>query len=521
MVINTAILLLAGVLVAIAGLVLRRKLWLLWCAVVLVWRGLRGQVGPAVNSKSMNQSRPPCKEALDKAPKDLQRMVEQVSVSTPCFGIRGTDVEILTSPEEFYKNLLQHISTAESRIYITALYLGISDYCRKVTEAIGDRLKSNPNLKVTAVFDYGRGMRTENGISVLDLFTDLVEKYRERIDIRLFMVPLCGAIFRHAPTTIREIAGVQHMKAIVVDNKVLLTGANLNDDYFTNRQDRYMWITSVAVSDWVSELLGTVAAMSFECLLNKENRLGPLYPENVSHPVWSGPSPAPVHEFSDDLYERLLSLLMKYDNVIPSDSDTLVFPFLQVAAIGLHHESDSLLKILQTVPPHCSLTISSAYPNLTSKLCESLRDSAAGSITLVAPAEDASGFHGARGAKGLVPPSYTSFLSSIVSSYWSKTSAYISLWSKQGWTYHGKGIWFTGGTIIGSSNFGYRSDKLDAELQFLIVTSSPDLQRALDSELHGLLSNCSLANVQQQYKSLTMKTKIALRFVTGLLYPFL
>eukprot|EP01060_Flectonema_neradi_P017545 TRINITY_DN2440_c0_g2_i1.p1 TRINITY_DN2440_c0_g2~~TRINITY_DN2440_c0_g2_i1.p1 ORF type:complete len:520 (+),score=72.92 TRINITY_DN2440_c0_g2_i1:107-1666(+) len=507
--------------VAVTGFALRSKLWLLWCGVVLVWRGLRGQVGPSVNSKKTDMSRPPCKSAIEKAPLELQRMVEQVSVSTPCFGIKGSDVEILSSPKEFYESLLKEIATAEERIYIAALYLGVSDYCRKITQALGHRLKTNSHLKVTAVFDYGRGMRTENGISVLDLFADLVEKYRERIDIRLFMVPLCGAIFRHAPATIREIAGVQHMKATVIDDKVMITGANLNDDYFTNRQDRYMWVRSKPVSDWVSELLGTIAGMSFECLVNKENRLGPLYPENVSHPVWSGPSPSPVHEFSDEMYERLSSLLYKCENVIPPDSDTLVFPFIQMAAIGLHHEFDNLIKILETVPMQCSLTLSSAYPNLTPKLSKAIRDCAASDVTLIAPAEDASGFHGARGAKGLVPPSYTSFLSSVVTKYWQRTSTCISLWSKHGWTYHGKGAWFPGGTLIGSSNFGYRSDTLDAELQFLIITQSVALQRKLDSELANLTSNCSIANVQEQYGSMTAKTKVALSVVTGVLYPFL
>lgn len=33
---------------------------------------------------------------------------------------------------------------------------------------------------------------------------------------------------------------VSHVKACVSDNDVLLTGANLSDDYFTNRQDRYL-----------------------------------------------------------------------------------------------------------------------------------------------------------------------------------------------------------------------------------------------------------------------------------------
>ena len=35
-----------------------------------------------------------------------------------------------------------------------------------------------------------------------------------------------------------ESAGVQHMKAYVFDNDVVMSGANLEDNYFTDRLDR-------------------------------------------------------------------------------------------------------------------------------------------------------------------------------------------------------------------------------------------------------------------------------------------
>lgn len=37
----------------------------------------------------------------------------------------------------------------------------------------------------------------------------------------------------------KEIFGVHHMKAHVFDHTVMITGANLSEDYFTDRQDRY------------------------------------------------------------------------------------------------------------------------------------------------------------------------------------------------------------------------------------------------------------------------------------------
>lgn len=45
----------------------------------------------------------------------------------------------------------------------------------------------------------------------------------------------------HPPTRVHTQA-VSHLKALVFDDTLILTGANLSRDYFTNRQDRYVAI---------------------------------------------------------------------------------------------------------------------------------------------------------------------------------------------------------------------------------------------------------------------------------------
>lgn len=45
-------------------------------------------------------------------------------------------------------------------------------------------------------------------------------------------------ITRMIPGAVKEVFGVHHIKAHVFDNNILITGANLSEDYFTNRQDR-------------------------------------------------------------------------------------------------------------------------------------------------------------------------------------------------------------------------------------------------------------------------------------------
>lgn len=54
----------------------------------------------------------------------------------------------------------------------------------------------------------------------------------------------------------REIFGVHHIKAAVFDNHVVLTGANLNQTYFTNRTDRFWVIKNCEpLADYIADLL--------------------------------------------------------------------------------------------------------------------------------------------------------------------------------------------------------------------------------------------------------------------------
>ena len=45
--------------------------------------------------------------------------------------------------------------------------------------------------------------------------------------------------YRVLPPRVSEIVGVCHLKAFIYDDNVLMTGANLSNTYFSNRQDRW------------------------------------------------------------------------------------------------------------------------------------------------------------------------------------------------------------------------------------------------------------------------------------------
>jgi CDP-diacylglycerol--glycerol-3-phosphate 3-phosphatidyltransferase len=56
-----------------------------------------------------------------------------------------------------------------------------------------------------------------------------------------------------------------HVKCAVFDNNVILTGANLSEDYFVDRQDRY-WIfnDNEKLCDYYEDLVGTLISNSHQ-----------------------------------------------------------------------------------------------------------------------------------------------------------------------------------------------------------------------------------------------------------------
>ncbi|CAG9568954.1 putative phosphatidylglycerophosphate synthase [Leishmania major strain Friedlin] len=70
----------------------------------------------------------------------------------------------------------------------------------------------------------------------------------------------------------KEVLGVQHTKVFVFDQRhTILTGANLSDDYFATRMDRYMIVKDNAlVARWFTQLVRTANRMSHPVVCRKE-----------------------------------------------------------------------------------------------------------------------------------------------------------------------------------------------------------------------------------------------------------
>lgn len=71
-----------------------------------------------------------------------------------------------------------------------------------------------------------------------------------------------------------ELFGLQHMKLYIFDDTLVISGANLSNDYFTNRQDRYYVIKDKKLTDFYCGLVKKVQSFSLQLDKNDNVRLG-------------------------------------------------------------------------------------------------------------------------------------------------------------------------------------------------------------------------------------------------------
>lgn len=189
------------------------------------------------------------------------------------FPIDAGNIEVLESPTEFLQCLCNGIKHAKRDVTLCALYCGMGE---AEEETLWDCIQES-KVNIRILFDAQRALRPveRNGPSSVDsilkrLFhSDDKSGEEGRIEMHLFHSPLLrGIIHRALPVRIREIVGVQHMKMYVFDDSVLLSGANLSETYFTNRQDRYILFKNAPeLANFVLNVFNEIIKSSYQVIV--------------------------------------------------------------------------------------------------------------------------------------------------------------------------------------------------------------------------------------------------------------
>ncbi|XP_064181105.1 CDP-diacylglycerol--glycerol-3-phosphate 3-phosphatidyltransferase, mitochondrial [Anguilla rostrata] len=423
----------------------------------------------------------------------------------PAFRVPGARVHVLRSPDEFYQLMKARIKAAESRVVMASLYLGTGPLEQDLVDCMQKALESSPRkdgaseLKISILLDYTRGSRGKrNSRSML---LPLLRRFPRQMRVSLYHTPdLRGLLRLLIPERFNETIGVQHIKVYLFDNSLIISGANLSDSYFTNRQDRYVLLEDCpALADFFSELVGAVGDVSLQ--LSPDDTVSVM--DGMVHPYQGNRV-----EFSALAERRIMAVLNSArarqrveeaeqaggaETGVAEEppADTWVFPLVQMKPLGIRLDEQVTERLLREAGGDAQVYLTSGYFNLTQAYMRLVLGAPAGYHILLASPQ-VNGFFGAQGVAGAIPAAYTHLARQFYSKVCQLRQQHrvqLHEYYRHAWTFHAKGLWYylVGCdrpclTLIGSPNFGYRSVHRDLEAQIAIVTENQELQAQLQQE---------------------------------------
>ncbi|KAJ4306624.1 CDP-diacylglycerol--glycerol-3-phosphate 3-phosphatidyltransferase [Collariella sp. IMI 366227] len=450
----------------------------------------------------------------------LAPFVGELDRIAPSFRINGSQVRVLQSPAEFYETLKDKIRKAERRIFLSTLYIGKSE--EELIATLQEALRAKPELKLSILTDALRGTREAPNPSSASLLAPLITEFGpDRVEIRLYHTPnLTGLRKKYIPKRVNEGWGLQHMKLYGVDDEIILSGANLSSDYFTNRQDRYHLFSSRDITEYYGSLQDAISSLSFLVRPAKSAAgFEMVWPEDNAAPS-PLEDPKQFVQESTALLAGLISPktapLTAYDSTPAEQKDTSVYmlaQFSQLLSPDTSTELPAVTHVLKTLSQpqyaNSSWTFTAGYFNPAPSLTQLLLSTQSHNNTVITASPFANGFYKSPGVSGLLPDAYTllarRFLRAV-HQHKRESSTVLREWrhgtvgEPGGWTYHAKGLWVTlpGSTdpsisMIGSSNYTKRSYSLDLEANALIVTENEGLKKRLGEEQHWLKEHTNVA----------------------------
>jgi len=497
------------------------------------------------------------------------------------------------SPGAFHEALCRKIRACQHRVYLASLYVGPAA-CPAASvkeQELLDALESTRARSVQILLDQNRALRPVPVIRSNDAsFTNAEQKQsdatttitsaeachrvleRRRKNSRkngtnklenenddgIYLLSVLPAYQqRLLKNPLNEVAGVFHLKCYIMDNDMVITGANLSEEYYVDRTDRYLWISSSNGDDDGEHDEKSDDSNSshplIECyadLLQALCRHAEPYKEHSRN----NGSRTTREELLESLTEILTEEATEASNEKQmdgnSDKDIVAYaiPTLQTPRtfFGGHNngripsDADLTSSLIEHAAPEQEIRIASAYLNPTDQLRRSLQtafppSAASHSVHFLTAGLTSHGFKpkhkpGNKG-KTWIPAVYDTLSRKHLAADLSDIWYYV----RPGWTFHCKGLWLTttstpiavsetpasiadeskteyspvlpssstvSAVITGSGNFGYRSAACDMESNVILVFAATkdeqhsQLQRSFREEWNELCRHAKSAHTE-------------------------
>jgi len=176
---------------------------------------------------------------------------KQLLEKLPSTAILASDISVILNAKDYLSHLLALIDQAQTRIYMTVLYLENDEAGQLVVEHLIAAKDKRPQLDIKIFVDFHRARRGLIGQKESEgnagFYREIDEKHPDFIQ------------FYGVAVKQKELFGVLHLKGIVVDDALVYSGASINNIYLHHgeryRYDRYCVMKSSALSNSFVEYL--------------------------------------------------------------------------------------------------------------------------------------------------------------------------------------------------------------------------------------------------------------------------
>ncbi|KAI3382551.1 hypothetical protein SNEBB_007575 [Seison nebaliae] len=464
----------------------------------------------------------------------------------PMIPIASENIRVIEEPRTFYDRLKSLCEHAKKRISFASLYVGDGELEEDLFQTIDTCLKNNSQLKFNSLLDYTRSYRinvhTGGTYNVLSkkkkcdseekllvsneeneekIFVQLLDGERrdmtnstigvignlvkhnlinDRVKLSFYHTPnLRGWKKRYIPNKFNEVIGLQHMKIYLVDNSLIISGANLSETYFHQRQDRYIEINSSQLANYFDELISIISSFSIKLNQYHNNSndgdksssltfLKEHIDKKELHP-FKGNYQYFINSFHTAVQEHI-EKWMKISKInLDSEHTTFIYPCIQAGLYSIQQERAITSKLLEieklSGDEFVRLHLASGYLNLTTQYedlivrkiynflqqQERVKDKK-NLVEVITSSPKCNGFYEAKGILGYIPEAYTviedNFLQKVEwnmnemlednDSTKNKEKSHnefvkyqknvrqmlkLSEYEKNNWTFHAKGIWLS------------------------------------------------------------------------------
>ncbi|EKF37194.1 phosphatidylglycerophosphate synthase, putative [Trypanosoma cruzi marinkellei] len=461
------------------------------------------------------QRRRPLEELLPFVDAQQAEMLSFLQETCCALPVRAESVHILPSPKHFFEELQKRVHAAKRRIVISALYIGDGPLARQfvacLEEKVVEMARLGQPLDICLLLDYNRMHDRHNLLTLKQLLTlahstrgsttGIDKQAMVRVRLFLFQTP-CRWNRLFAPFgRAKEALGVQHTKIFCFDDcDTILSGANLSDDYFSTRMDRYVVIEdNVRVAAWFSDLADTLCHMSHcvvchgEALIghnatnsnNNNNGMNDNNNNNNNNSNNNGDTNSngrktrnrsdgyTVHKKSElvilpnalgidpsldsaafstrakQLLEEFAARAVAASELSSPEEeeekyDTFLFPTLQFARANVFHDSLVVQQLLHKAPASTRIFFTSPYLNMYAPFVDEMLASET-TYDFITASVNTNGWRGAKGLAGYIPYFYLQLERAfyfLMREYGCSDRVRVREFSVDGLTFHAKGVWF-------------------------------------------------------------------------------